>query len=80
MDEKELMALKKKIDKSKERKAGFEQRYADLMEEMHQWGYKTVEELQQAINKLHGELDELNEELDEKLGELDEKYQDIPTE
>lgn len=77
LSEKELLALKKKIEEGKAKIAEAKGKKNYLMSELAtKWGCKTIEEAEKKLLKCQKELDTLSVKLDSLLEEIANKYAD----
>ncbi len=77
MSEKDLLALRKKIDDGKSKLAEMKGKQKYLLTELAtKWGCKTIEEAEQKAAKYQKELDDISCTLDALLADIADKYSD----
>lgn len=75
--EKDLLALKKKIDEGKDKIAEMKGKQKYLLKELaEKWGCKSIEEAEKTLVKTQAELDSISSKLDALLDDIEDKYID----
>ena len=78
MTEKDLLALKSKVDEAKTEVTRLKGKEQYLMQQLKEtWDCATVDDAQKLLKKMNKELETMNASIETGMEELEEKYGDV---